>query len=398
MPPDVRQEIGGLDLARYARRGTKGGPAAPFVPPAPPSSPTLPFRARVMSASQFRRALGAELRRLAAEYPKGKRRRSWKSKAYDVERCGRTVAALSCGGCGDVLVKSGAVVTSCDLRVCPICARRRAQVLRKKLQTAWETRKPHRKMGLYFLTFTLRYNPEDPHDVSVEGLSSRRERCAKAWSRVWRRYLKDRASGAVRAIEVSARGAVHLHVLYYGRRPDIEEVRKQWMWEVGNSPMVNVRYVRKPGKAICELAKYVTKGASPAKTKNLGGARGEYTDPILAARIEIAFSAHRAVECYGSWRGIAEDEEEEQETFEGEACTKCGLVGEWIPVSYEVTQWVRLFGDRWKPKMARAGPWRAAEGKRENANAEARRHCVDSGGLLILRGPPQHALPGGQTW
>ena len=75
-------------------------------------------------------------------------------------------------------------------------------------------------MGLYFLTFTLRYDPSSPTDLSVEGLQRRKQIVRAAFGGVWKKYLKRRGRSMALAVEVSPRGAVHVHALYHGRRPD----------------------------------------------------------------------------------------------------------------------------------------------------------------------------------
>lgn len=297
------------------------------------------------------------------DLPAGKRRRDWKAKAGAFASCGRTVAALACDACHEIAPKSGTIVATCGMRTCPICARRKAQKLRHKLVEALKKRK--RKSGLYFLTFTMRYDPTDPAEVSAAGILARKTELMTAWASVWRQYLKKRGEAACRAIEVGASGMVHLHVLYLGRRPDVNELRARWILLVGDSPMVNVRYCKNPSKAVVELAKYVTKGASPAKASVVGGALGTFMDPELAVRVEIAFSGDRTVQCYGKWLGISvdedddPDEEKEARELHRAACEHCGVVGEWHAANYEIDEWFARFGDQlgaWKPRISGQGP------------------------------------------
>jgi len=48
-----------------------------------------------------------------------------------------------------------------------------AALLRTRLVGKWCSGTRPRDMGLYLLTFTLRYDPNDPNDLSVEGLKRR---------------------------------------------------------------------------------------------------------------------------------------------------------------------------------------------------------------------------------
>jgi hypothetical protein len=204
--------------------------------------------------------------------------------------------------------------------------------------------------------------PSSEDDLSVEGLRRRRKLVKDAFRHVWRGYLKPRSHAAVAAVEVSPRGAVHLHVLYHGCRPDIVSVRELWLSQLPDSPQVNVRYVRQPAKAIREVAKYVTKGASPANPKTLRGMAAEFTDPGLAARVEVAFAGERLVECYGAWRG-ADDDKDEPEDFEGAACVTCGLVGEWDWVQLPTHELAAALGEGFHPRFVRSGPGPPVRGR-----------------------------------
>jgi hypothetical protein len=132
--------------------------------------------------------------------------------------------------------------------------------------------------------------------------------------------------------------------------------------------MIDVQYVRRPEKGILELAKYVTKGASPAKADVLGGRPGGFMDPRLAVRVEIAFSGDRLIQCYGDWRkmDVDADEPDDDECVEDRelahaACPHCGLVGDWRTVTLYTDEWLARYarlpdGSPWKPRIGRAGP------------------------------------------
>jgi hypothetical protein len=300
-----------------------------------------------------------------AQLPKGKRRRDWKAKAGAFGGCGRTVAALGCSNCGNVNLASGTIVATCGLRICPICARRRAERLRHRLRAAWDKSTHGRRDEMYFLTLTLRYDPGDPDEVSAAGLLRRKNELLAAWSSVWRQYLKKRAHAACRAIEVGGSGMIHLHVLYLGRRPDVGILRARWM-DLTSSPIVNIKAIRRGAvpRAIVELAKYVTKGASPAKVDVVSGVAGAFMDPELAVRVEIAFSGDRIVQCYGAWLGISVDDDEDDEVDEAKdlwaaSCPHCGLVGEWHAQNFRLDEWLEKYGaelDNWRPRIGGSGP------------------------------------------
>lgn len=348
-----------------------------------------------MSAWAWRqRVRGAMLAFAGRDLPKGKVRRDWKAKAHAFAGCGTQIAALACRGCETVNTNSGTLVATCGLRICPICARRKAQKLRHRLMTAWLEGKPKRdrKFGLYFLTFTMRYDPTDAREVSADGLLARKNELLHAWASIWRQYLKprapkDRGGAACRAIEVGASGMVHMHVLYCGRRPDVDELRARWLALRGDSPIVNVSYCRNPKKAIVELAKYVTKGASPAKLDVVSGAPASFMDAELAVRVEIAFSGDRMVQCYGAWLGISVDDDEDDDGQELSAaalhkapCPNCGLCGEWKACNYTLEEWFERFGERldhWRPRIGGAGPRDPREAKEQQTPTKKPKEKTD---------------------
>lgn len=313
-----------------------------------------------MPLHAWQAAVAARLRTWAhLVLPRGKRRRDWAGKAAALFSCGKTVVGRRCGECRTLDESSAAVVALCGLRICPICARRRSNLLRERLKTALLTGPKHRRMSLYFLTLTLRFDPADPVDVSIQGLRRRKDIVMSAWQLLWTRYLRKRGAAAARAVEVGAKGMVHVHVLYYGRRPDVACVRRIWMFSVGDSPQIQVDYVSRPAKAINELAKYITKGSSPANVDVISGSPGTFVDPELAARVEVAFFGDRLIQCYGDWRksvSVEEDSSDDQAggPLEGpaaapEACPHCGACGRWEDVAMGVDEWIGRAGTRWKP-------------------------------------------------
>jgi hypothetical protein len=338
----------GGEAGSGAESGGDDTPPAWWTPP-----PVLPFAPRPLTLDQYREQLALHLRRLALHHvAHGKRRRSFTKKARQLLECGQRVRFRRCGGCGTADGKSARILTRCDLRSCPACARRRADDFRAKLSGLWDRGEKPRKVGLYLITFTLRYDPTSPDDLSVEGLQRRKKQLLDGIRYVWRSYLKKRGRAMAFAVEVSPRGAVHAHALYHGHRPDARQLDIGYSLRTGGSHP-HIDYVRKPHKAIREVAKYMVKAASPKKMRILAGGVGEFVDPELAARAEVAFSGDRLVECLGAWRGAAE------ETAEAEApatpCPRCGACA-WRFEVLPLGAWVAHAGDDWRPSFARAGP------------------------------------------
>ena len=319
-----------------------------------PPSPAL-FGPVWMTVDEHNQAVAAELRNLALYYMvHGKRRRDFVKKARALLSCGTFGHVDRCGTCGVVDPSTAVIECACGLRACPRCARRRADILRKRLDDKWGTGKHPHDMGLYLLTFTLRYDSASPDDLSIDGLKGRKQIVREAVGFVWRRYLKPRGRALALSLEVSPRGAVHIHALYHGRRPDACILRETYMFRAGDSPMVNCAYVRRPAKAIRELAKYMLKAASPKNPSILRGGRGEFIDPVLAARAEVAFSGDRLFECFGAWRGAEEDKDLPEHA--PRTCAHCGA-STWKHETVRVLVMLAALPTDWVPRFGRAGPW-----------------------------------------
>ncbi len=323
------------------------------TPPAVPSGPAL-FGVRQLSLAEYRQKTADELKRLALWHTvHGKRRRNFVKKARALMTCGQFARLRRCGSCGVADPGSVRVECACDLRSCPTCARRRADVARARLDGAWRDGARPRKMSLYFLTFTLRYDPADPADLSVEGLQRRKKIVREAVGYVWKKYLKKTGRAMAIAVEVSPRGAVHIHALFHGYRPDVRVVRETYQFRAGDSPFVNCKYVQRPAKAIRELAKYMMKASSPKNVRLLRGGRGEFIDPVLAARAEVAFSGDRLFECLGAWRGLDDDTDLPEVT--SVACAHCGS-RVWKDVTAALRTLLKELPIDWVPRFGRAGP------------------------------------------
>ena len=323
----------------------------------PQQSSRLPFAARRLTLDQYRNGLAAALRRHALHHVvHGRRRRSFMKKARDLKECAQRVRFRRCGNCGAANAKSARVLSRCDLRSCPACARRRADEFRERLTTHWDRGERPRRMSLYLITFTLRYDPLSEDDLSIEGLKRRKRAVLDGVRYVWRRYLKPRGRAMAFAVEVSPRGAVHVHALYHGRRPDARELNQLYSFRTGGS-FVHIDYVRRPHKSIREVAKYMVKAASPKSVRLLRGGVGEFIDPELAARAEVAFSGDRLVECLGCWRRACADVKEADEAPPPTPCPQCGsflFTVEHAPIDH----WLLTADDDWIPIFIRPGPER----------------------------------------
>ena len=323
------------------------GAEPPSADAGPAGAPNLDTIGTTQSAEPSRSSLFSSVWMTLVEYRQG-------VKARALESCGLFARVQRCGTCGTLDTATAIVECACDLRSCPTCARRRANVARKRLDAKWSEGARPRNMGLYLLTFTLRYDPNSPDDLSVDGLKRRKRIVRDAVGFVWKRYLKPRGRAMAISLEVSPSGAVHIHALYHGRRPDAGILRQTYMFRAGDSPYVNCEYVSKPGKAIRELAKYMMKAASPKNPRIMRGGRGEFMHPVLAARAEVAFSGDRLFECLGAWRGADDDNDLPEQA--PRTCPHCGA-NAWRCESAPLQTLLSELPDDWTPRFGRAGPW-----------------------------------------
>jgi hypothetical protein len=221
-----------------------------------------------------------------------------------------------------------------------------------------------RGFGMFFLTFTLKYDPMSQRDLSVDGIRTRYETLMAAVQYCWKRYLRrlgaeTQAPGLLRKAEVSPRGAVHCHALFYGQRPDISQLRMLFESRAPGSVFVNIKWVKAGAgrvKAIKELAKYMTKSASPARVDILSGGPGEYLDPELAARVEFALFGMRSFEAQGCFRGMNNDDGDDDVEGEISTCPRCGEVGHWTKIDCRVSVLLRTVDSDWIPIFARRPP------------------------------------------
>jgi hypothetical protein len=323
-----------------------------------PLRPAL-FHAVQLSRREYQNQAAAAIVDLArTTTSKGKRRRNWAKKAKQLRLCG-TQFHGECCQCGYV---KGYIEVGCDLRICSCCARRRSRKLAADLVDKTSHLALSHGLGLYLITFTVVYDPASQVDLAVDGIRLRCERLLGAVQYCWRRYLRtlgteSSAPGLLRKAEVSPRGAVHCHALFYGRRPNIAPLRMLYMTKAPGSTFVNIKYL-KSGKdrerSIKEVAKYITKGASPAGLDILRGGVGEYLDPVLAARVEFALSGKRLFEAQGCFRGMdIGDSDDDEIGGDNSRCPKCGESDEWAPIHCSLDSFIKVAPLDWKPVFAR---------------------------------------------
>jgi hypothetical protein len=354
--------LGGA-LHHAARSDSGAGEAgAPKLDTEGRSHEVLPRRAALyrpvrLTERQYRHRVAAQLEHAAAQLHRGPEQSSLRRRAHALAGCGEQVVALACGGCGAVDSHSGRILVSCSLRVCPACARLRADELRGKMDELVRLVPKHRDFGFYLFTFTTRFDPSDPADLTADAIRDRAKRLRKACSHVWRRVLKTDGAAMLLSLEVSPSGAVHAHALYFGPRQDITVVRAAYLDKIPDSPFVNVKHVKKPKTAVREVAKYIVKAASPKKCGTAAGLPGEYLHPELAAKVEVALRGMRLFDFFGAWRGVTvEPQQQEAAEAPAERCVGCGQEHpRWRTVVMPRDQWLLIAAHDWTPRLSRSG-------------------------------------------
>lgn len=316
------------------------------------------------------------------------RRGRLRGRIDELGRCGEVVAARECECCGEVRPGSGTfggVRRSCGGRSCPYCSWVRAQERVELLRYAAVGGGMAEVEGYRWqlLTQSLQYDSDRrSEDMSVEGLRRRILMVSKMAKELWARGLKADGAAFLRCIEVSVKGHVHMHAMYYGppvTRRLLEEIGKKF--SRGRGCRSNVRPIKGGKNGVARATRYVAKGvkgsAAAFNEDYLAGDRsGTMLYPQLAARWELAAANLRLAEAYGALRGLALPAPEKAEsTFEddGEVECSCGAVGRYKTVYRNARQFVAhchykgkaaLRGNTWLPYWMRGNVRKKKQKKR----------------------------------
>ena len=319
------------------------GTSRPFVPPN-----ARVYQPVTTTERAYRHAVAEELRKLTQAMPVEQRGR-WLRRVLLLRGCGENVLVLRCQDCGISSKDTARILMSCGMRVCPCCARARANKLRHELMSA-AARTVTAGFEYYMITFTRRFDPSSLEQHSVEGLRRRLEELANGVKYVWRSVLKAEGTALVICYEVAPGGAVHAHALFYGPRPDIEVLRTAWLMRCPDSPQVNIKPKGDAPSAVLEVVKYIAKAASPKYAAG-GSKLGSYTHPKLAAAIEVAFYQRRLHETLGAWRGL-KPKRGAARGHDPETCSVCDS-GNLQEVVLSRATWNQMAPLGWKPRFTR---------------------------------------------
>lgn len=194
--------------------------------------------------------------------------------------------------------------SSCDSRVCPLCAKDAVKDKRTWLVRAMMLWPLQNRGDTWWLqTYTLRHPP----GTSIRRLREDFELVFRGFKQgVWPVLQSQGANRAFLGGEVGPHGNVHVHVLIHGPFMRVEPLRAAWQLITGSSwihvrrvvPWRTARHDKRfigMRSAAAELAKYICKGlGSNSKL-------AEQTHPTLAAQVAIAWHGRNRFRYYGSW-------------------------------------------------------------------------------------------------
>lgn len=330
----------------------------------------------------------------------------WGAVGARMRRCGTGATVRSCNGCGDKHA-SIAVLAGCDNRACVLCARRHAQTETRRVTGAvrrvpgfaaaglaqarhdaadrvarWDAQRSAtdrrdrelarakrdlhalRDLGAWrwrLITLSPPWDPMDRAAYAPAGLAQRVTVVRDAWRRLWDAGLS--AGGLAAAlwrVELSSKGHVHAHVLYFG-----PFVTQSWLAETAGM-IVDVRAVRgrassgDPRDAVAEAVKYALKGPSP-RAQWLAGKGAHVAHPRLAAAWVVASRGKRLQEAWGTMRAAlaAQDAcgDEEPREPAPPCCASCGSPDLGEPWTALTASLAAQLGDAWtlRPKRELRG-------------------------------------------
>ena len=389
---------GELEGAEPTPRGAAAG-GAPMLDTKGTSDVLVPPRAalfseRRLSEKQFRSSVATELDGIAAGLPPGKTRRRIRKQANRLRECGQLVAVRTCSDCGTAAGETARLITTCQLRSCPTCARFMANEARAKGRQLMEQVPKQRGFAFYALHLTSRFDNRDPASFTIDAIAARCRAVKQGAKYLWNRVLKHAGAGFITGLEVAPGGMVHIHAIYFGRYQDVNVLRAAWLEKLPDSPQLVIEAITNPETAVPEVFKYMMKLASPRAGKSTGW----WMDPVLAARVEVALSGKRRSESYGAFRGVKLDDEPPEEQPADVRCDACGNTERFGQAIMPRDVWQREHAGK-QLRLSRTGVVHRNEARgrrhvdRQNdetqrrdshepgAAAEAHLHCCGRGGV-----------------
>ena len=172
------------------------------------------------------------------------------------------------------------------------------------------------------VTISPPWNPENPDELTVDGLKRRTADLWARWGRVWERLSSGGLAAATARVELSDHGHVHIHALVFGPFVRNETLRAAAGCIV-DRPALKLNgdtYEGALADLVREAAKYAVKASSPSGQAFItgNGFHGRSTHPETAARWTIATHRAQTIRHFGSMRDAVGAEVAAQATGEAD--------------------------------------------------------------------------------
>lgn len=221
---------------------------------------------------------------------------------------------------------------TCDLRICPDCARRHsarmaAHYTPKMLELLHQH---HRTYRFRLVTFTL------PYALDEADIEAKYDRGFELVARVMDEMMRDVCSnwrdlqGFTTAGEFGSEGLkLHYHVIHYGQYLPQGELSRRWFTATdGAADVVDVRKLAREGKPLEEAVKEVFKYAVKFFSKDKQTGEIKCIPAQFMPVLNQVLAGTRRIRAYGVFLKLPAQE------HEGHKCEACGAEMVGIPVSY----------------------------------------------------------------
>lgn len=233
---------------------------------------------------------------------------------------------------GDHTHEAEVYAQTCDLRICPDCARRHAARLAARFipKMLELFHNHHRTYRFRLVTFTLPYSLEEPDikDRYKEGFKS----VYRVMCEMMEQKNPDWKSeqGFVIASEFGAQGyKLHYHVIHYGQYLEHAELQRRWFTATdGNAFIVDVRAFPRKNETIEESVREVFKYAVKFFSKDKDTREVKCIPAQLVPALARCLDKTRRVRAYGVFFRLPEPDSK------GHLCEACGAEMVAIPVTY----------------------------------------------------------------
>jgi len=236
---------------------------------------------------------------------------------------------------GDHTHDAEVVAQTCDLRICPDCARRHSARLAARYTPRMIElmHQHHRTYRFRLVTFTLPYSLEDGdiearYDAGFEQVYRVMNEMMLVKCPDWKKE-----QGYVVASEFGSEGyKLHYHAIHYGQYLDQSELSRRWFTATnGEADIVDVRALFLKSESLEKNVKEVFKYAVKFYSKDKETREVKCIPANLIPALANVLDKTRRVRAYGVFFNIPEPKPEVH------SCEACGSAMIGIPVGYFVT-------------------------------------------------------------